>query len=315
MQFGFSAPTAGPLASLDNLTRLCAGAEELGFHYATFSDHVVIPTEIASAYPYSATGEFPTAGTGERNEQLIELAFVAARTSQLKLVTSVMVIPHRPAVLAAKQLATIDTLSGGRVILGIGAGWMKEEFEALGLPPFAERGKVTDEYIAAFRELWSKERPRFSGAYVKFDKITFAPKPAQKGGIPIWVGGESGPALRRTAKLGDAWYPIPNNPAFPLDSLARFKSSVDRLRKLTRDAGRDPKSVGIALRFPRYGEKVPDKAGDGERRLFSGKPDAVSADLKALAGLGVGAIDTGFNGATVPEILAEMKRFKSEVMT
>ena len=133
-----------------------------------------------------------------------------------------MVIPHRPAVLAAKQLATIDVLSGGRVTLGIGAGWMKEEFEALGVPPFEQRGKVTDEYIAAFRELWTKDKPKFSGDYVKFDKISFAPKPAQKGGIPIWIGGELGPALRRTAKIGDAWYPIPNNPAFPLDSLARF---------------------------------------------------------------------------------------------
>ena len=122
MQFGFSAPTAGPLASLDNLTRLCTGAEALGYHYGTFSDHVVIPTDISSPYPYSATGEFINAGTGERNEQLIELAFVAARTSTLRLVTSVMVVPHRPAVLAAKQLATIDVLAGGRVTLGIGAG-------------------------------------------------------------------------------------------------------------------------------------------------------------------------------------------------
>ena len=314
MQIGFSAPTAGPLSSLDNLTRLCAGAEEMGYHYATFSDHVVIPTDISSPYPYSATGEFTNAGTGERNEQLIELAFVAARTEKLRLVTSVMVVPHRPAVLAAKQLATIDTMSGGRVTLGIGAGWMKEEFEALGVPAFEQRGKVTDEYIAAFRELWTKDRPRFSGDYVKFDRITFAPKPAQKGGIPIWVGGESGPALRRTAKYGDAWYPIPNNPAFPLDSRKRFSAAVDRLRKLTQEAGRGPKSVGITLRFPRYGEAIAEKAGDGERRLFSGKPDAIVADIKALAALGVGAIDTGFGGATVPEILAEMKRFKSEVM-
>jgi len=199
MQIGFNAPTAGPLSNLDPLTRLCTGAEELGFDYATFSDHVVIPTDISSPYPYSATGEFTNQGTGERNEQLIELAFVAARTSKLRLVTSVMVIPHRPAVLAAKQLATIDVLSSGRVTLGIGAGWMKEEFEALGVPPFAERGKVTDEYIAAFRELWTKDKPRFKGAYVDFDKITFAPKPAQKAGIPIWVGGESGPALRRSS--------------------------------------------------------------------------------------------------------------------
>jgi alkanesulfonate monooxygenase SsuD/methylene tetrahydromethanopterin reductase-like flavin-dependent oxidoreductase (luciferase family) len=284
MQIGFSAPTAGPLASLDHLARLCTGAEELGYHYATFSDHVVIPTSIGSTYPYSATGEFTTAGTGERNEQLIELAFVAARTSKLRLVTSVMVVPHRPAVLAAKQLATIDVMSGGRVTLGIGAGWMKEEFEALGVPAFAERGKVTDEYVAAFRELW------------------------------IWVGGESGPALRRTAKYGDAWYPIGTNPAFPLDSLKRFSAGIERLRKLTREAGREANSVGVVMRFPRFGEDLPAKAGDGERRLFSGKPDAVAGDIKALGALGVDAIDMSFGGATVPEILAEMKRFKSEVM-
>jgi len=314
MHIGFSAPTAGPLASLDNLARLCTGAEELGYHYGTFSDHVVIPTAIGSAYPYSASGEFVTAGTGERNEQLIELAFVAARTSTLRLVTSVMVVPHRPAVLAAKQLATIDVLSGGRVTLGIGAGWMKEEFEALGLPAFEQRGKVTDEYVMAFRELWTKERPRFSGEYVKFDNITFAPKPVQKPGIPIWVGGESGPALRRTARYGDAWYPIGNNPAFPMDSLARLTSGVERLRKLTKDAGRDPQAVGVTMRFPRYGGDLPAKAGDGARRLFSGKADAIAHDVKALAALGVGAIDMSFAGATVAEILAEMKRFKAEVM-
>jgi probable F420-dependent oxidoreductase len=314
MKIGFSAPTAGPLAYLDPLTGLCTGAEALGYDYATFSDHVVIPTDISSPYPYSASGEFTNAGTGERNEQLIELAFVAARTTKLRLVTSVMVIPHRPAVLAAKQLATIDVLSGGRVTLGIGAGWMKEEFEALGTPPFEQRGKVTDEYIAAFRELWTKDRPNFSGDYVKFDKITFAPKPAQKAGIPIWVGGESGPALRRTAKSGDAWYPIGNNPAFPLDSLARYAAAVEKLRKMTKDAGRDPKSVGLAIRFPRYGEGLPEKAGDGERRLFSGPDTAIAADIKALAALGVDSVDVGFGGETVPEILAEMKRFKTEVM-
>ena len=314
MHIGFSAPTAGALAALDPLTELCTGAEALGYDYATFSDHIVIPTDISSPYPYSATGEFTNAGTGERNEQLIELAFVAARTTRLRLVTSVMVVPHRPAVLAAKQIATIDVLSGGRVTLGIGAGWMKEEFEALGVPPFEQRGKVTDEYIAAFRELWTNDKPKFSGEFVKFDKISFAPKPAQKGGIPIWIGGESGPALRRTAKTGDAWYPIGNNPAFPLDSLARYSASVARLRQMTAEAGRDPKAVGLTIRFPRYGTGLAEKAGDGERRLFSGSNADIAGDIKSLAALGVGAIDMGFGGTTVPEILAEMKRFKSEVM-
>jgi probable F420-dependent oxidoreductase len=314
MQFGFSAPTAGPLSALDPLVRLCAGAEELGLHYATFSDHVVIPTDIASPYPYSATGEFVNAGTGERNEQLIELAFVAARTSKLRLVTSVTVIPHRPAVLAAKQIATIDVLSGGRVTLGIGAGWMKEEFEAIGAPPFEARGKVTDEYVAAFKELWTKDKPRFKGEYVAFDKITFAPKPAQKGGIPIWVGGESGPALRRTAKYGDAWYPIPNNPAFPMDSLKRLAAGIERLRKLTREAGRDPASVGVTVRIQRYNPGVADKAGDGERKLSTGSAADIVSDLRAMKAQGVGAVDMGFAGSSVPEILTEMKRFKAEVM-
>ena len=313
MQLGFSAPTAGPLSSADNLTRLATGAEELGYDYATFSDHVVIPTDIRARYPYSESGEFINAGTGERNEQLIELAFVAARTSKLRLVTSVMVVPHRPAVLAAKQLATIDVLSGGRVTLGIGAGWMKEEFEALQVPDFEHRGKVTDEYLMAFRELWTKERPRFAGEFVRFEGITFAPKPLQKTGIPIWVGGESGPALRRTAKLGDAWYPIGTNPAFPLDSMKRFAAGVDRLRKLTKEAGRDPKAMGLTLRFPRFGDALPEKAGDGEPRMFFGKPDAIARDLKALEALGVGAIDLSFAGATAAEMLAEMKRFRSEV--
>src|SRR5689334_17091883 len=314
MQIGFSAPSAGPLASADNLTRLATGAEALGYSHATFSDHVVIPTDVAARYPYSDTGEFSTAGNGERNEQLIEVAFVAARTSTLRLVTSVMVVPHRPAVLAAKQLATIDVLSGGRVTLGIGAGWMREEFEAIDAPDFDKRGKVTDEYIAAFRELWSKERPKFSGEFVTFDNIIFAPKPAQKGGIPIWVGGESGPALRRTARLGDAWYPIGSNPAFPLDSLARFRAGVEKLHKFTAEAGRDPKSIGLAFRFPKYGAALPDKAGDGERRLFSGTPAAIAGDIKALTAVGVSAIDITFDGNTVATMLEEMKRFAGEVL-
>ena len=133
----------------------------MGFDYATFSDHVVIPTDIEAKYPYSSTGEFPAGARAERHEQLIEVAFVAAKTTKLRLVTSVMVVPHRPAVLTAKMLSTIDVLSGGRLVLGIGAGWMKEEFEAHpGAPDFAQRGKVTDEYIKAFIELWTKPKPQ-----------------------------------------------------------------------------------------------------------------------------------------------------------
>ena len=314
MLIGFNAPTAGPLAAPEHLTRLVVGGEALGFDYATFSDHVVIPTDIQAKYPYSATGEFPAGSRAERHEQLIEVAFLAAKTTRLRLVTSVMVVPHRPAVLTAKMLSTIDVLSGGRLTLGIGAGWLKEEFEAIGAPDFAARGKVTDEYIRAFIELWTKDSPRFAGEFVSFDNIVFAHKPVQKPHPPIWIGGESGPALRRTARIGDAWYPIGTNPAHPLDSLARFKTQVARLRKMTADAGRDPSSVGLAFRCTAHGEAVPAQAGDGERRLFSGKPAEIAADMRAFRDMGVGSLDFGFGGATVDAMLAEMQQFRSQVL-
>ncbi|MFM7779073.1 MAG: LLM class flavin-dependent oxidoreductase, partial [Alphaproteobacteria bacterium] len=149
MQIGFNAPTAGTLASPEAITRLLQGGEAMGYAYATFSDHVVIPTDIHAIYPYSDNGEFPAGARGARHEQLTEVMFAAARTTKLRLVTSVMVVPHRPAVLTAKILSTIDIFSNGRLTLGIGAGWLKEEFEALDAPDFAARGKVTDEYILA----------------------------------------------------------------------------------------------------------------------------------------------------------------------
>jgi len=314
MQFGFNAPTAGPLSATAPLTKLVMEGEAMGFDYATFSDHVVIPTDIQAKYPYSSTGEFPAGARAERHEQLIEVAFLAAKTTRLRLITSVMVVPHRPAVLTAKMLSTIDVLSGGRLTLGIGAGWLKEEFEAIEAPDFAQRGKVTDEYIKAFLELWSNDKPRFAGEHVHFDNIVFAPKPVQKPHPPIWVGGESGPALRRTARLGDAWYPIGTNPANPLDSLARLKANVARLAKLTREAGRDPKAVGLAFRCTMFGEQVPAKAGDGERRLFSGKPAEIAADIRALRDMGAGHLDFGFGGSTVEAMLGEMQQFRKEVL-
>ena len=217
MKYGFGTPVSGPLSAPDNLARIAAEGEATGYDYATISDHVVIPGDIEARYPYSDTGEFPGRSRGDRHEQLIAAAFVAGKTSRLRLVTSVTVVPHRPAVLQAKMLATIDVLSKGRLTFGVGAGWMKEEFAALGVPPFPERGAVTDEYILACRELWTRDNPRFEGKYVKFSDILFEPKPVQKPHPPIWVGGESGPALRRVARLADGWYPIGTNPQHRLE--------------------------------------------------------------------------------------------------
>jgi alkanesulfonate monooxygenase SsuD/methylene tetrahydromethanopterin reductase-like flavin-dependent oxidoreductase (luciferase family) len=124
-----------------------------------------------------------------------------------------MVVPHRPPVLTAKILATIDVLSKGRLIVGCGVGWMREEFEAIGAPPYDKRGAVSDEYIRAFKELWTSDNPTFSGKYCSFANVAFAPKPLQKPHPPIWVGGESPVALRRAGRLADAWYPIGSNPS------------------------------------------------------------------------------------------------------
>ena len=197
MLIGFNLPLSGPTASPAMLARLAAEGEAIGYDYAAISDHIVEPTDIHARYPYTESGEFPASSRGERHEQLTVIAYLAAKTSRLKFLTSVMVAPHRPAVLTAKMLATIDVMSGGRLIVGVGAGWLKEEFAAIGAPPFAERGAATDEYLMAFRELWTKDKPRFDGRFVKFANILFAPKPEQKPCPALWVGGESGPAMRR----------------------------------------------------------------------------------------------------------------------
>ncbi|MBN9511252.1 MAG: TIGR03619 family F420-dependent LLM class oxidoreductase [Alphaproteobacteria bacterium] len=314
MRIGFNAPVAGSLSTPEALTRIAVEGEAMGYDYAAFSDHVVIPTDIQARYPYSDTGEFPQGARGARHEQLTAMMFVAAKTSRLRLVSSVMVVPHRPAVLTAKMLSTIDVLSGGRLTVGIGAGWLKEEFEALGLPPYAERGAVTDEYIRVFHELWTKDDPRFAGKYAQFENITFAPKPAQRPHPPIWVGGESGPALRRTARLGDGWYPIGTNPAHRLDTLARYRAGIARLHGLIAEAGRKPADVALVYRVARHGTELPAKADDGDRRLFSGSPAEMAGDLRDLRALGVSDIDFSFIADTVEATLGGMQRFRDEVV-
>ncbi|HLN10991.1 MAG TPA: TIGR03619 family F420-dependent LLM class oxidoreductase, partial [Xanthobacteraceae bacterium] len=287
--------------------------EALGYDYVALSDHVVEPINIQARYPYSETGEFPRGARGERHEQLTALTWLAGKTTKLRFLTSVMVVPHRPAVLTAKILATIDVLSGGRLTVGIGAGWLEEEFVAIGAPPFADRGAATDEYLQAFRALWTQAEPRFDGRFVKFSNIIFAPKPVQKPHPPLWVGGESGPALRRAAKLCDGWYPIGSNPAHRLDTLARFKAAVERLRKLTREAGRDPASVALAYRVNRHGTQAPAKADNGDRYIFSGTAAEIVADLRAMRDLGVVAVDFSFPGPTVDAVAAALRQFHEEV--
>jgi probable F420-dependent oxidoreductase len=314
MQIGFNLPISGPMASPEILARVAREGEAIGYDYLTLTDHIVLPDTRIPGYPYSESGEFYSERPEYRYEQLTAAAFVAAKTSHIRLVLAVMVVPHRPAVLAAKMLATIDVLSGGRLTVGVGAGWLEKEFDAVVTTPFAARGAVTDEYIQAFRTLWTEERPRLVGNWVRFDGILFAPKPVQQPHPPIWVGGESGPALRRTARLGDAWYPIGSTNRHPLDTLPRLSAGIARLRKLTAEVGRDPASIGLCYRVKRYGAAVPARASDGERRLFSGGTADIIADFRALRGLGIGAIDIDFERPDAEASLAEMRRFHEQVV-
>jgi probable F420-dependent oxidoreductase len=314
MLIGTDIPTRGPWATPDVMARIAKEAEALGFGYLTLSDHVLIPRDIQAPYPYSETGAFPLLQNNALQEQLTAVAWLAGQTSRIRFHTSVMVVPHRPAVLTAKILATIDVLSGGRLSVGCGAGWMREEFEALGAPPFAERGAVTDECLQAFRALWTQDNPRFDGKYIRFADIMFTPRPVQKPHPPLWIGGESPPALRRAAKLGDGWYPIPSNPKFPLDSFARYRATLSRLRQLAAEAGREPSDLKLGYRSQRHGPQVDAKASDGDRRILAGEPAAIVADLQELGGLGVSQVDFRLGGASVDETLTNMKRFRDDVI-
>jgi probable F420-dependent oxidoreductase len=313
MQFGFGAPVSGPLSGPRDLARIVAEGEALGYDYCTISDHIAIPRDMEAKYPYSDTGEFPGRAGGDRHEQLTAVAFVAAKTSKLRLVTSVTVVPHRPPVLTAKVIATIDVLSEGRFTWGIGVGWCREEFEAIGTEPFDERGAVTDETIAVCRELWTNENPSFRGKYAEFSNIFFQPLPVQKR-IPIWVGGESGPAMRRTARLGDAWYPIGTNNAHPLDSLPRYRAGIERLRRATEAAGRRRDAVALTYRVKQYGHALPSHAADGERRLFSGGDSDIIGDIHALRDLGVSAVDFDFERPDADAVIADMRSFKERIL-
>jgi alkanesulfonate monooxygenase SsuD/methylene tetrahydromethanopterin reductase-like flavin-dependent oxidoreductase (luciferase family) len=154
---------------------------------------------------------------------------------------------------------------------------------------------------------------QFLRQIANFSNVFFQPRPVQKR-VPIWVGGESGPAMRRTAKLGDAWYPIGTNPRNRLDTLKRFEGGIDRLRKMARDAGRNPKDVALAYRFSQFGKAIPERADNGDRRLGSGDTAAIAVDLRALRDLGVIAVDFGFGGDTADAVLAEMRQFCETVL-
>src|SRR5947207_13513559 len=198
MEFGFSLPGRGPLAGAETILKLATKAESLRFSSLFVTDHVVLPASMArSTYPYSTTGQLPGGAAQDYLEPLVTMGWLARVTSRIRLGTSVLVVPYRNPLLVAKMLATIDRLSGGRVILGAGVGWLREEFEALGAPPFEERGRVTEDYIKLMRAAWTTDPVSYEGKHYSVRDVHVLPKPVQRGGIPAWTGGHTGAAPRR----------------------------------------------------------------------------------------------------------------------
>lgn len=308
MKFGFTVPTRGPLATPDIIKQILQEGEKLGFDFASVNDHIVVPRTIDSTYPYSQDGDWQGRSAGEAMELLSLLSFMAGVTDRMRLLTAVMVVPYRNPVLTARILATADVLSKGRITVGCGAGWLREEFEALGTPPFEERGRITDEYLRVFKKIWTDATPEFAGEYTKFKDISVLPLPVQKPHPPLWIGGESNPALRRAARIGDGWFPIGNNPKFPLDTFERYKASVDKLRGLAEKDGRDPGEIDLAYSLNWvFGGKSPLEGS--EQPALTGEPEEFAADVERFGKFGLNHLLLTFQGSTVERTLERMSGF------
>jgi len=239
MKFGLWTGNTGRYVDPSNAVALAKAAEAAGFESLWTVEHTIVPAGYASAYPYDESGKMP----GGREDfplpdPLIWMSFVAAATSTIKLGTGILILPQHNPVHAAKQIATLDHLSRGRTLLGVGIGWLREEFVALGVP-FEERGARTDEYIAAMRELWAAEKATFDGRFVTFKDVYCRPQPVNKS-VPIIVGGHSEAAARRAGRLGDGFFPYAREQA-KLIAIAR---------EAAEKAGRDPGKLEISTSLP-----------------------------------------------------------------
>ncbi|NLD78097.1 MAG: LLM class F420-dependent oxidoreductase [Acidimicrobiales bacterium] len=260
MKFGVMFANVGPMAHAEGAVAVAQAAEEAGFESIWTVEHTVVPAGYQSTYPYGAGGRMPGPEDSDFPDPLIWLAFVAAHTSTVRLGTGVLILPQRNPVTLAKEVATLDRLSGGRVELGVGVGWLEEEFKALGVP-FAERGKRADDQIAAMRALWNQELSSHDGPYYSFDGIYSRPLPTQAN-LPIVVGGHSEAAARRAGRLGDGFFPGKG-------SHERLAELIALMRRTAEEHGRDPDAIEIT------------SGGDGA--VGSKALD----EVKALAELGV----------------------------
>jgi len=310
MKFGFCLPHDGELSQPGNLTELGQHAEKLGFHTLIEpSDHLVMPRQIATTYPYSTSGDY----TDSRSDldQATTLSFVAARTNKIRLMTGIAVIPYRSPISWANTLATVDYLSGGRLDIGAGVGWMKEEFDILRVP-FAQRGEIMDEYLGVMKKIWTEANPTFKGKYFQFSDASFSPTVLQKPHPPIWIGGESTRAIRRAAELGDGWFPIDGNPKFPLSRAHQLEEGILRLKAQVEKAGR--KADDVKVGFLSQSFQMSNESAEG-RELLVGDPGKIVADIEKMEKLGVSFIGLSFLGDTVESTKKYSEEFVREILS
>jgi probable F420-dependent oxidoreductase len=286
MKFGIAFANTGPFAGPDGAATLARAAEESGFDSLWTVEHVVVPKDYQSAYPYSPDGKMPGGGAFDIPDPLVWLTWVGARTSTIKLGTGILILPQRNPVVLAKEVATLDVLSGGRMLLGVGIGWLEEEFDVLGVP-FADRGRRTEEYVRAMRALWSQDEPAFSGDTVSFTGAVMRPRPVA-GSVPVIVGGHSPAAARRAGRVGDGFFPGKGD----------LPALLDEMRKSADEAGRDADAIEVT--------------STGASVL--GGDEAAVDEVGRLAELGVSRLvipPLSYNPATIGEALA---RFGDEVI-
>lgn len=252
MRFDLWLPTANPFATPEFLLAVCEGAEERGINRIWVGEHVVLFDEYASSYPYSGDGRIPVGGETGLLDPFVTLSYLAARTTTVRLGTAMCLVPQRNPLYTAKEVATLDWLSGGRIDLGIGVGWLREEFEALGVP-WQRRGRRADECLAVMRSLWEDEVSSFDGELVSLPACRQYPKPVQQH-VPVHVGGESEPALRRVARLADGWVPFNCRP----DELARLVGELDRHLAA---AGRSRDQIEVTV-CPYFTPTAPEDVAD-----------------------------------------------------
>jgi probable F420-dependent oxidoreductase len=275
MRFGVALPNYGPLAGSESLARLARLAEDLGVDSIWVSDHLVAPVGVQSIYPYDRR---PDAKPGDMGviehfyEPVVTLAWLAGQTSRVRLGVSAYVVPYRNPVLTAKHVATLDALSRGRLILGVGTGWLREEFEALDVP-FAGRGQRTEEYLGVMKALWTGGEARFAGRHYQLPPVRTGPRPAQRPHPPLWIAGNSSVAIDRAARLGDGWHAIDLAPA-------ELAPLVRELRERLAAHGRAADAVTVSLR---KGVLVGTTGG----RPLYGDRNAIQRDLEAYRTAGL----------------------------